>query len=50
MLREPAHAQAAALAWMRYLERSKSFLVDLMQGQLILALLVALMGSAFVAM
>lgn len=26
--------QAAALAWMRYLERSKSFLVDLMQGQL----------------
>lgn len=25
---------AAALAWMRYLERSKSFLVDLMQGQL----------------
>lgn len=26
--------EAAALAWMRYLERSKSFLVDLMQGQL----------------
>eukprot|EP00435_Cladocopium_sp_Y103_P065301 s85_g27.t1 len=25
---------AAALAWMRYLERSKSFLVDMMQGQL----------------